>query len=756
MRRFSTRTLRSRRRAMCTHVVPTEEARDAASASTSDTSTCGAIVEAVGPSFLGQHKWLGGATTPDGVLVGIPGHARHAVAIDPFEDTVTTVHGPELNRRALNRYKWLRGVARPDGSVLGIPMHADAILEIRTDAARDASSGVTTAAAEARLLAPRLPRDEFKWHGGCLGANGCVYGVPCGASCVLKIDARNAVSFIDVPQQGVPEHVAQTKKAQWYGGIYAPSVEAMYCVPFAATRVLRVDLRADATRFVGPELVQDRDAAKWHGGVLSTDGRTAYMMPAHATAVLAVTVATDEVRLLGDLSSKEGGLADFNGGRYKYGGGCAVGDVVYGIPADARAVLKIEGGGDRVSTFGVLEARKNKWQNGAVGRDGRIYCVPCDSDAVLVIDPQTDALTLVALPTGPGPTEDKFQGGYTDAFGRVWCVPESARRVVCVTPTEVSDAAFVEAYLRRLGLRGAPALEAIVERHVARIPFENLDSHVEKRPRRSVSPLSRVALYEKLLVRHRGGDCFELNCALLYLLEALGAYGSVILVPCRVFAGPERGRPRRPGYRAAPSHFALLVGGTHFVDVGFGEAPIAPLPYFLCPEDPPEVVTTTPEGMRSRIVRAQPPSATTAKLQLEWQPDPDGPWLPRLQWDQDFDATRRPRDLEKDRAFVLAATASSLRRKLVVSRLERDRKLTLAGTTLKVTGPPRFRARVDDPEVPIERTDLGRAAGDDDEALRTAVRGALRDHFGIALRETADLDLRTTRSCAAPDLWSHL
>lgn len=123
----------------------------------------------VGPELLGRHKYLGAATCcTSGVLWGIPGHARCALRIDPYADALSeseqlcvSIVQPELNRNGINRYKWLRGVSRADGTILGLPMHGDAVLKIE-----DFGHQVT-------LLPCKLPAEEFKWHGGCVGKNGC-------------------------------------------------------------------------------------------------------------------------------------------------------------------------------------------------------------------------------------------------------------------------------------------------------------------------------------------------------------------------------------------------------------------------------------------------------------------------------------------------------------------------------------------------------------------------------------------------------
>ncbi|QYR20904.1 arylamine N-acetyltransferase [Paenibacillus sp. sptzw28] len=82
--------------------------------------------------------------------------------------------------------------------------------------------------------------------------------------------------------------------------------------------------------------------------------------------------------------------------------------------------------------------------------------------------------------------------------------------------------AEVRAYLERIGYEGpvdgsASALAAIQERHLHAVPYENLDI-LRRRP----LSLELHDLYEKIVVRRRGGYCFELNALFGWLLRELG------------------------------------------------------------------------------------------------------------------------------------------------------------------------------------------------------------------------------------------
>lgn len=124
-------------------------------------------------------------------------------------------------------------------------------------------------------------------------------------------------------------------------------------------------------------------------------------------------------------------------------------------------------------------------------------------------------------------------------------------------------------YLELLGVeRRAPSLEFLSElqaSHLIHVPFENLDVF----HRRGVSTDVEVSV-EKV-IGGRGGWCFELNGAFGWLLREIGF--ETDYVSCRVLGDDGWGPPL--------DHCALLVhldGQRVFVDVGFGDCCIVPVP----------------------------------------------------------------------------------------------------------------------------------------------------------------------------------
>ena len=83
-----------------------------------------------------------------------------------------------------------------------------------------------------------------------------------------------------------------------------------------------------------------------------------------------------------------------NDGKFKYGGGCFHPNTgnIYCFPSDAGRVLKVEASTGRASLIGPMieGVLQNKWQNGFLADNDKIYAIPCDAEGVLEIDPATD------------------------------------------------------------------------------------------------------------------------------------------------------------------------------------------------------------------------------------------------------------------------------------------------------------------------------------------------------------------------------
>ena len=147
----------------------------------------------------------------------------------------------------------------------------------------------------------------------------------------------------------------------------------------------------------------------------------------------------------------------------------------------------------------------------------------------------------------------------------------------------------LDAYFARIGFTGNPhrdraTLTALMQAQLAAVPFENLDQQLG-----IPVPTDVESAYAKVVERHRGGWCFELNALFRWALTEIGF--KVETLAAHVGNNGES--------RSAPAdHMFLRVDCEQplLVDVGFGGSMIEPIPLLKADtRQPPYTLSVTEE-----------------------------------------------------------------------------------------------------------------------------------------------------------------
>jgi arylamine N-acetyltransferase len=122
----------------------------------------------------------------------------------------------------------------------------------------------------------------------------------------------------------------------------------------------------------------------------------------------------------------------------------------------------------------------------------------------------------------------------------------------------------VENYLERIGYGGPLALNeqtlfGIHEAHSFSVPYENLEI-MERKP----LSLAVESLYDKIVVRRRGGYCFELNGIFSWLLMRLG------FAPREYFGRWIWGEPLKVPMKRHRISKVVVKGTSYICDIGVG------------------------------------------------------------------------------------------------------------------------------------------------------------------------------------------
>src|SRR6185295_560871 len=134
----------------------------------------------------------------------------------------------------------------------------------------------------------------------------------------------------------------------------------------------------------------------------------------------------------------------------------------------------------------------------------------------------------------------------------------------------------VKKYLDRIGYEGNTEptiglLSALQKRHLLNIPFENLDIHYN-----TPIELDIAVIFDKVVIKKRGGFCYELNGIFHELLNAIGF--NVKMISARVF--DQKQQIFSPEF----DHLAIISkidSIDYLVDAGFGEFAFSPLKFEL-------------------------------------------------------------------------------------------------------------------------------------------------------------------------------
>ncbi len=217
----------------------------------------------------------------------------------------------------------------------------------------------------------------------------------------------------------------------------------------------------------------------------------------------------------------------------------------------------------------------------------------------------------------------------------------------------------IPGYFERLHYRGSlePTLQTLQALHMAHllaVPFENLDISLS----RAIS-LDEPSLWTKIVERHRGGFCYELNGLFAVVLRALGF--QVDLLSAAV-------APSTGGFGPEFDHLTLLVHleENWIADVGFGESFRLPL--------------------RLQVGLVQPQHGGSYRLEREgsfWiYQEWDGVWKPQYRF------TLQPHELHDFTArchYQQTAPESHFTQKRLCSLAQRSGRITLSDQCLITT-----------------------------------------------------------------------
>jgi len=223
----------------------------------------------------------------------------------------------------------------------------------------------------------------------------------------------------------------------------------------------------------------------------------------------------------------------------------------------------------------------------------------------------------------------------------------------------------IRTYLERIGYDkpvrlDVESLYGLHRTHLLTVPFENLDIHLGV-----PIQLSEEALWDKIVLRRRGGFCYELNGMFAWLLKQIGF--EVTYLNGHVYNSEgKRGREF--------DHLTLLVRIPNaeqywLADVGFGDSFFEPLSF--------EYNGEQAQGLRA--YRIEPVADGYDLLRRDF----DGKW--NLQYFFDLQPRNFPADYEVACLYHQTSPKSSFTHERVISLATPDGRISLDSKNLTIT-----------------------------------------------------------------------
>lgn len=277
-----------------------------------------------------------------------------------------------------------------------------------------------------RLIGDDLGRGGDKWKGGVLAQNSMIYCIPYCARRVLRIDPWRHRTVV------VGDNLGDVY-GKWSCGILARN-GSIYCLPGKARRVLRINPglegeEEDTTEFIGDDMGSEY---KYHAGVLGEDGMI-YGIPVQGFKVLCIHPETGTTTLIGE----ELGFSRSHFGTMYMWSSVVLGrnSKIYGIPNGANQVLELDPKTQSTTLIGhfVFGPDSGCWYCGGVcAENGKIYCFPYDAPMILEIDPTEKGTRLIG--ENYGDYGDKWRDGVLARNGKIYSLPNFEDRVLEIDP----------------------------------------------------------------------------------------------------------------------------------------------------------------------------------------------------------------------------------------------------------------------------------------------------------------------------------
>lgn len=335
-----------------------------------------------------------------------PSTESAAIAIAAYATLSTSLKDESNNRVSLGvgTYNFVGGVLAPNGLIYFIPYNSDYVVTLSTSSTTFGFINQKLSTSENTSTGQVNVGITTGCYAGGVLCGKYIYCVPYGADWVLKIDTE-ANTIKTIGDEFTSSNVGTTSQ-KWWGGVLAPN-GCIYCAPCDADWVLKIDPKDDSTHFLkgtdGDEEAYHMDNSgetgdRFSGAVLGANGKI-YLVPKDSPCVCEIDPVDDSVKFLDDVTftATNSGIATdkWNGGVLAPNG------IIYCIPDKSNRLLKINTRNNVASVkigstnTSISSTTTNKYAGGVLSPNGRIYAMSYSASNILEIIPDEDVDSII-------------------------------------------------------------------------------------------------------------------------------------------------------------------------------------------------------------------------------------------------------------------------------------------------------------------------------------------------------------------------
>lgn len=294
------------------------------------------------------------------------------------------------------KYKWVGGIMGEDGCIYGIPNGSDKVIKIDPKTEQIEFFG-------------ELSNKGFKYTGGCFYKDK-IYGFPRKSNNLLEIDTKNK----SVKEINLNMHYNDQNDFiddHHYSGTLCGNV--VYLAPRIAHYILAINLDTYNTCKIGENIIP-KDY-RYCGGILHSNGLI-YFFPEKNAQVMVLDPETQVIKFIGEKSE----VSAFSGAIAKNGN-------IYSFTSYSDGgILKINPETEQVEV--ICKDIESGFYGTKLSTNGKMYSVIGLSNKIYEFDPKTEQVRLIKEVDRN--TEGAMcAGGTLDKSGNIWFIPAYGTKI---------------------------------------------------------------------------------------------------------------------------------------------------------------------------------------------------------------------------------------------------------------------------------------------------------------------------------------